>query len=1222
MKTKQLLLIALALALPLAGARAILISANTTLSPSDTTYDGQDIVVSNCTLTVNGPHSFTSLLVTGNGVVTHSPAPAGEAANSLNLTIAQDATVEAGSRIDVSALGYGAQSGPGQGTGAFYGGGGGGYGGEGGGAGGTNYGSILAPVDFGSGGGNGGYGPGGAGGGIVRLSVGGTLTVAGQILANGQNVNSGYGAGGSGGSVYLTAGTLAGSGVIRAGGGDGANGGGGGRIALYYTASTFTGTTTAFGGAGGVRGGAGTIYIKPTAASAGSVLVDNGGVVGANTPINTPVAFNLVITNAAVAYPEGALTLSSLIVATNSLLTHQPAQSPGLDLTVAGDVTIDGGGVISADAKGYGAQSGPGQGTGAFYGGGGGGYGGEGGGAGGTNYGSILAPVDFGSGGGNGGYGPGGAGGGIVRLSVGGTLTVAGQILANGQNVNSGYGAGGSGGSVYLTAGTLAGSGVIRAGGGDGANGGGGGRIALYYTASTFTGTTTAFGGAVGASGVRGGAGTIYIKPTAASAGSVLVDNGGLSGAQTPLLSPEDFHLTVNNAGIVRPQAVLNLTSLLVAPTGMVVYPSAQPGFAIAVQGDATVEDGGAILASCDLTIHGNLLIADGGVISANGKGFGTDTGPGKGNADYYNPSGAGYGGPGANAARGGGTVYGSLLQPVDLGSGGGSAGVCGGGCPGGAGGGAIRLNVDGTLTVDGELTVNGANGSGGGSGGSLFVSAGTLAGSGVMSANGGVGGDGDGGGGGGRIALYYGNNTFTGSVSALGGPGGNGSSGGPGTIYTKPNHQEFGALLVDGTGRTNAMETPITSPEPFALIVSNATVYPDGPQLLGSLLLTPNATITHPAGGPRMQITVLGDAAIEAGAAVDVDGRGYGSAMGPGHGNASYYYGSGAGHGGPGGAVTDGPTAGITYGSKTMPVDLGSGGGSAGICGPCPGGAGGGAIQLTVAGTLLLNGRVTANGKDGAGGGSGGSVFLTVGQLAGSGVMAANGGATGNYQGGGGGGRIAIYSGTSVFTGATTASGGAAGEGGHPGGNGTIFVASQVAPMVIAQDPSGQINRFVSYVDVTFNQPVDPATLTRDDLVLIAPSGLIPASEITLTGGGGVTWRIGFPMQSGNGAYALTVGPHIASLFGQEMAASYNGGFTVDFTPPNLTARQTGGNLSLIWPSAAGLSYQLQSATNLPAASWVNEGAPLNGTGGLLTNSVPIGAEPKKFFRLLILEN
>jgi hypothetical protein len=976
---RALVALTAALALHTTAALAVVFTSNTTLATGVTTYDGQPIIVSNCTLTVNGPHSFTSLLVTSNGVVTHSPAPAGEAANSLNLTIGQDATVETGSRIDVSASGYGAQSGPGQGSYAYYGGSGGGYGGEGGGSGGTNYGSITAPVDFGSGGGNGGdYDSGGVGGGIVRLSVGGTLTVWGQILANGQSSRS-RSAGGSGGSVYLTAGMLAGSGVIRATGGDGANGGAGGRIALYYTTSTFTGTATAFGGAGGARGGAGTIYTKAASLSTGDVLVDNGGTNGAMTVLTSPVAFNV----------------------------------------------------------------------------------------------------------------------------------------------------------------------------------------------------------------------------------------------------------TVTNAGIVRPQAALNLASLLVASNGMVVYPSAQPGFALAVQGDVTVENGGAILASCNLTIHGNLLIASGGAISANGKGFGTDAGPGKGASSYYHPSGAGYGGPGGNSysiltvMAGGGTIYGSLLEPADLGSGGGN-GPSG---PGGAGGGAVRLNVDGTLTVNGQLTANGTDGAGGGSGGSLFVGAGTLTGIGMISATGGATGDAyAGGGGGGRIALYYGSSTFAGTVSAVGGLGGASAySGGPGTIYTKPNSQAFGALLIDGTGRTNAMEAPITSPVPFALILSNATVYPNGALLLGSLLITTNATITHPAGGPQIQITVLGDATIDAGAGMAVDGRGYSSDTGPGHGLSTDSYGSGAGHGGKGGdchpyAYPDWTRGGPAYGSMTAPVDFGSGGGTAAHgCNCFNGGAGGGAIRLSVAGTFLVNGRVTADGRGAASGGSGGSVFLTVGRLAGNGATTANGGASGDANGGGGGGgRIAIYSDTNVFIGTMTASGAA---GYNWGGSGTIYLATNVAPIVIAQYPSGPVNRFVSYVDLTFNQPVDPATFTTNDLVLTAPSGPIPASQITLSGGGGVTWRIGFPTQMANGAYSFTVGPHIANLFGQEMETSYSGGFTLNFTTPTATASKTGGSLSLIWSSATGLSYQLQSATNLPAASWLNEGAPLNGTGGLLTNRLPIGAQPKKYFRLLLLE-
>jgi hypothetical protein len=175
---------------------------------------------------------------------------------------------------------------------------------------------------------------------------------------------------------------------------------------------------------------------------------------------------------------------------------------------------------------------------------------------------------------------------------------------------------------------------------------------------------------------------------------------------------------------------------------------------------------------------------------------------------------------------------------------------------------------------------------------------------------------------------------------------------------------------------------------------------------------------------------------------------------------------------------------------------------------------------------------------------------------------------------------------------------------------------------MVIAQYPSGLVNRFVSYVDVTFNQPVDPDTFTTNDVIVTTPAGPIPASQITLSGGGGVTWRIGFPTQMANGAYSFTVGPHIANLFGQEMAASYSGGFTLNFTTPTTTVSKTGGNLSMIWSSVTGLSYQLQSATNIPTTSWLNEGTPINGTGGLLTNSISIGAQPKKFFRLLLLEN
>jgi hypothetical protein len=40
-----------------------------TISETDTTYDGQDIVISNTTVTIDGVHSFSSLLLTNNTAI-------------------------------------------------------------------------------------------------------------------------------------------------------------------------------------------------------------------------------------------------------------------------------------------------------------------------------------------------------------------------------------------------------------------------------------------------------------------------------------------------------------------------------------------------------------------------------------------------------------------------------------------------------------------------------------------------------------------------------------------------------------------------------------------------------------------------------------------------------------------------------------------------------------------------------------------------------------------------------------------------------------------------------------------------------------------------------------------------------------------------------------------------------------------------------------------------
>ena len=86
-------------------------------------------------------------------------------------------------------------------------------------------------------------------------------------------------------------------------------------------------------------------------------------------------------------------------------------------------------------------------------------------------------------------------------------------------------------------------------------------------------------------------------------------------------------------------------------------------------------------------------------------------------------------------------------------------------------------------------------------------------------------------------------------------------------------------------------------------------------------------------------------------------------------------------------------------------------------------------------------------------------------------------------------------------------------------------------------------------------------------------------------------------------------------------LAGKYN--LVITPIPPVLqVASVITGTVTLRWESVSGRRYQLQSATNLSAASWTNEGVSFNGTGGVLTCTISIGAEPTKFWCLRLLNN
>ncbi len=1066
-----LLTAALAIAWACAPALAdpVLITAPAQIGPMDTTIKSTgsnvpvplkdaEITVQGAALTVNGAHEIKSLRLERNaanqpGVLTHTGGFSFDYGGDtglvygMSLLISTDLFVQGSesslvaSRIDADGRGFGSQTGPGAGGGSLsYGtcAAGGGYGGGGGWsitsfAGGSTYGSIQAPASFGSGGGRDYSSLGGAGGGAVRLRVLGAMTVDGAITSNGLP----SGAGGSGGSVWISCGSLVGTGMITANGGGGytgsEGGGGGGRIALY-AGSTSMPPPRSVGGSGWSVGGAGTVY-QVIGNGTPVLYIDNGGTTNANRETTE--------------LTQATTIDADVVVRGHGRLGPRRLQT-SFDLTINGNLLIEPDGEVFADGRGFGSQSGPGAGAGSpSYGtnAAGGGYGGGGGWsitsfAGGSTYGSIQTPTDLGSGGGRDYSNLGGAGGGAIRLTVTGAMTVNGVVSSNGLS----SGAGGSGGSLWITCGILSGTGAITANGGGGytgsEGGGSGGRIALY-TGSTSMPPPVCVGG-TGWS--VGGAGTVY-QVIGNGTPVLYIDNGGTTNTNretTEFIQPTTVHANV----VVRGHGRLGPRRLQ---------------------------------ANFDLIIDGNLVVEPDGEVFADGRGYGSQTGPGAGaGSPSYgtNAAGGGYGGGGgwSSTSFAGGSTYGSIQTPTDLGSGGGRdySNL------GGSGGGAIRLTVTGAMTVNGVVSSNGLSSGAGGSGGSLWITCGVLSGTGAIIANGGGGYTGsEGGGGGGRIALYTGSTSML-PPKCLGGVGW--SVGGAGTVYQVVGNNKP-VLYIDNGGSTNTKRETTEIVQPTTI---SAHVIVRGHGRLGPRRLQTN-----------FDLTIDGDLTVEPDGEVFADGRGYGSQTGPGAGAGSPSYGTnaaGGGYGGGGGWSSSSFAGGSTYGSIQSPTDLGSGGGRdySDL-----GGAGGGAIRLHVSGAMTVNGVVSSNGLASGAGGSGGSLWITCGSLAGNGMIIANGG--GGYtgsEGGGGGGRIALYAGSTSMPPPRSVGG----SGWSVGGAGTVYQVIGNGTPVLYIDNGGTTNANRETTELTQATTIDADVVVRGHGRL-GPRRLQTSFDLTING-------------------------------------------------------------------------------------------------------------------------
>ena len=76
----------------------------------------------------------------------------------------------------------------------------------------------------------------------------------------------------------------------------------------------------------------------------------------------------------------------------------------------------------------------------------------------------------------------------------------------------------------------------------------------------------------------------------------------------------------------------------------------------------------------------------------------------------------------------------------------------------------------------------------------------------------------------------------------------------------------------------------------------------------------------------------------------------------------------------------------------------------------------------------------------------------------------------------------------------------------------------------------------------------------------------------------------------------------------------------TVRFAPVFQTLAKTNGTLKLTWSAAVGQKYQLQYKGGLPSQTWTNLGGIITATNTTANGSDPIGSNPQRFYRVVLL--
>jgi hypothetical protein len=124
----------------------------------------------------------------------------------------------------------------------------------------------------------------------------------------------------------------------------------------------------------------------------------------------------------------------------------------------------------------------------------------------------------------------------------------------------------------------------------------------------------------------------------------------------------------------------------------------------------------------------------------------------------------------------------------------------------------------------------------------------------------------------------------------------------------------------------------------------------------------------------------------------------------------------------------------------------------------------------------------------------------------------------------------------------------GLGGEGDKDLYTGTFRLVDLHGPRVIAQTPDDYLFEATGSLDITFSEPIDPSSLTSEDVTLTGPGGPIAVTGISAVDG--TTYRIAFDTMPAAGWYQVSVGPDVTDLAGNAMDQDQDGcnGTAADF--------------------------------------------------------------------------